>query len=166
MKKNKIEHKKAPLEFHDLIDKEHLTIEDLDDLIVGTEELFDECNHLAGIVGGTISSSRVRKVRAHLSLLTNLLVKKKPVGFDYFPLIEKALLAQELARQSLARHNAQPRKFISYNDTTGVPHNKPDYTNVNLRELQDSFEKEQSGVALRRAGRVGRRHKKRKDILH
>lgn len=117
-------------------DKVELNAREWQQLIDETDYLCIECATDLSSVGGTRSSARVRRAKAHLETLNELATK--PNGIEvmaFIPLIEATQSALLIAKGSLATHNAQPRKFVSYDLETGEPLNKPDYTNVNYAEI-------------------------------
>ena len=120
--------------------KKELSAHEWQQLIEETDYLCVECASDLPSVGGTRSSARVRRAKAHLETLSALILKPNGLGvLDFMPLIDATESALTMARGSLAKHNAQPRKFIEYNLETGEPLNEPDHRNVDIKEIIESL---------------------------
>ena len=120
--------------------KSDLSAHEWQQLTEETNYLCVECTFELSFVGGTRSSARVRRAKAHLETLNALATKPNGLGLlDVMPLIDATQSALNVARVSLAKHNAQPRKFISYDLETGEPFNQPDYHNVDYKEILTSL---------------------------
>lgn len=143
--------------------KKDLLTHEWQKLIEETSFISNECCQDLTVVGGTRSSARVRRAKAHLDTLLELQSNSSNFGvLDFFPLIEATELALEIAKGCLAKHNAQPKKFIAYDLETGKALNEPDYSNVDQAEILKSL-----GMAMSpQPNRAERRKMKRKGVLH
>ncbi len=153
-----------PYPFNHFKDKNNLSAHEWQQLIEETDYLCGECACDLSYVGGTRSSARVRRAKAHLETLNILVVNSNGPGvLDFVPLIHATDLALTIAKGSLAKHNAQPRKFINYDLDTGEPLNQTDHLNVDMDEILESMGIKRS---RRPPSRMERRKLKRRGSLH
>lgn len=110
-------------------------------LIDETRYISAECKSDLSSVGGTRSSARVRRANAHLETLETLRTKPtmKLSALDFAALFDDTQVALATARGSLAKHNSQAQKFVTYDLETGGPLNEPDYRSANPIEILQSM---------------------------
>ncbi|MGE4130121.1 MAG: hypothetical protein AB7F86_00705 [Bdellovibrionales bacterium] len=154
----------GPYPFHHFRNRENLSAHEWQRLIEETDFLSIECRRDLSSVGGTRSSARVRRAHEHLETLRTLqLGSANTDGPHIETLISATQLALTVAKESLAKHNAQFRKFITYDLETGEPLNKPDYSRVDFTEVIQSM-----GFisAHLQPNRAARRKMKRRGLSH
>lgn len=147
----------------DILNKVLLQDHEWQKLAEETNLLASDCKTDLNFVGGTRSSARVRRAKAHLDTLVALKARFSIHTKTDLPfLIETTETALKIARDCLKRHNAQPKKFITYDLETGKALNEPDYSNVDQAEILKSL-----GMAMSpQPNRAERRKMKRKGVLH
>lgn len=154
-----------PYPYSHFKEKNELSANEWQQLIEETDYLCGECACDLPYVGGTRSSARVRRAKAHLETLNILVVNSNGLDvLDFVPLIHATDLALTIAKGSLAKHNAQPRKFVTFDLETGEPLNEPDHSNVDMGEILESM-----GIkcgSSRPPNRTERRKLKRRGSLH
>lgn len=150
-----------PYPFHHFKNRNNLSAHEWQKLIEETDYLSIECRRDLSSVGGTRSSARVRRAYEHLETLRTLQLSS--ANPDIEALIYSTQLALSVAKGSLAKHNAQPRKFITYNSETGEPLNKPDYSRVDYTEVLQSMGFVSAHLQPNRAAR---RKMKRRGLSH
>ncbi|MBL7672221.1 MAG: hypothetical protein JNM39_17210 [Bdellovibrionaceae bacterium] len=153
-----------PYPFRHLRNRKSLSAYEWQKLIEETDYLSIECRRDFSSVGGTRSSARVRRAYEHLETLRTLQFSSASLnGPDLEASIYSTQLALTVAKECLAKHNAQPRKFITYDLETGEPLNKPDYSRVDYAEVVQSM-----GFiyAHLQPNRAARRKMKRKGLIH
>lgn len=151
----------GPYPFHHFKNRNNLSAHEWQKQIEETDYLSIECRRDLSSVGGTRSSARVRRAYEHLETLRTLQLSS--ANPDIEALIYSTQLALSVAKESLAKHNAQPRKFITYNSETGEPLNKPDYSRVDYTEVLQSMGFVSAHLQPNRAAR---RKMKRRGLSH